>query len=1308
MRKKMISFLLCCTLIAQSSISVYGEDLLSSGEQTVSEEAIESKELLDDGAAEALVPENAPEEETPEKTVTGEAVEFTLEAPAEDIGSEGTKEENTGDANASNGQCGENVFWALDENGILTIRAEGEGYMYSYEQGQSPFYGNTDIKSVKMENGITNIGAYLFENCKNIEEVTFSENITGIGSYAFLNCSGLKNVILPDTVTGFAEGAFSGCSSLESVIMPEKSDFFVTMEPYVFSGCSSLKTVNLTGGIAGNNGTGIQDISDWLFSGCRSLTDIILPNSATGISRYAFADCISLENITIPVEVTSIDNTAFDSVDNVTIHGMKGSYAEEYANQNNMPFKPLDSDEEIIKEGKCGENIVWTLYNNGKLILSGIGDMKWYGSDAELFYENCDKIRAVEVGVGITSVDFGSCTNLEKIFIPDTVIRIEDSGFSRCETLRELTIPDSVQEIGAYAFSGAWNLNSVTLPKGIKKIEDSTFYECLALQELIIPDGVTEIGDSAFAECRSIKNITIPSSVKNIGKDVFYSCHKLKNITIPNGVKVIEDGTFRSCSISNIIIPESVTSIKDRAFDSCSYLKEVTILENVTQIADTAFAEANHVRFLGKKGSYAEKYAKEKKIPFRSIDEDAVDSGQCGENLTWTLDKDGILTISGTGEMKDYGFGDYPGPFNGNDKIQFVIIENGVTSIGKYAFEECENLKKVMIPDSVLVIGENAFDNCMNLRDINIPDSVTSIEWAAFSECSSLESINIPDSVTNMEGYIFDGCKNLKSIKFPNGIKKMEFLSGCSSLEQVVIPDSVISIEYESFANCTSLKNITIPDSVTNIAGRAFSNCSSLESVVLSKNITKINKDTFLGCYSLKSITIPDGVTTIEPYAFYDCKALQSIVLPDSVTTIGNFAFSTLGKALDRVTIPKSVTNIGRQAFSSAKEIHGYAGSEAEQYVKEDRNTNQIFTEHNWQWKTNSATCTQSGERTKYCTICDLVQESETIPALGHKWGEGIIETKPSCTMEGKGVYKCERCSTTKTETLPVMEHEYEKATEKASFGKEGSISEKCKVCGEEKEKTVIPAVSSIKLSETEYSYNGTNRQPKVTVADNKGNVVPFSASYPAESKKPGTYSVFVTLTGENYEGSSSASYVIAKGKQVLEFNDVSKRIDSKTATLKAVIVQGNKTAKIKYSSDNPQVATISANGKAMLHRVGTARITATVKESENYEGVSKTITLTVLPAPTAVTKLQSQKPGWLNIQYRANGEADGYQMQYGISKDMKGAKYAAVNTPRIRSYTRKDVISGETYYVRVRTFNVVDGKRVYSNWSGIKKALVK
>ena len=169
-----------------------------------------------------------------------------------------------------------------------------------------------------------------------------------------------------------------------------------------------------------------------------------------------------------------------------------------------------------------------------------------------------------------------------------------------------------------------------------------------------------------------------------------------------------------------------------------------------------------------------------------------------------------------------------------------------------------------------------------------------------------------------------------------------------------------------------------------------------------------------------------------------------------------------------------------------------------------------------------------------------------------------------------------------------------------------------------------------------------------------------------------------------------------------------SKRLDSKTLTLKGTVLQGNKTGKFSFKSDNPSVATVTSWGRITFTGVGTARITATTKGSGKLYPASVTFTLTVLPSPTVITKLQSQKPEWLNVQYRANRKADGYQIQYGTSQDMKGAKYAAVNNSAIRSYTRKDVISGETYYVRVRTFNIVNGKRYYSNWSGIKMIKVK
>ncbi|MDO4471378.1 MAG: Ig-like domain-containing protein, partial [Bacillota bacterium] len=272
-----------------------------------------------------------------------------------------------------------------------------------------------------------------------------------------------------------------------------------------------------------------------------------------------------------------------------------------------------------------------------------------------------------------------------------------------------------------------------------------------------------------------------------------------------------------------------------------------------------------------------------------------------------------------------------------------------------------------------------------------------------------------------------------------------------------------------------------------------------------------------------------------------------------------------------------------------------------------------------------------------------------------------------------------------------------------------------------EKKNGVINRVSDIAISQIKYTYNGKNRQPSVILKDSQGTVLSsdcYTVNYPKESKTPGTYTLTITLKGDKYEGSTTKNYTIQKANQKVAVYDrlvpgkyitsASKRLDSKTLTLKGAVLQGNKTGKFSFKSDNPSVATVTSWGRITFTGVGTARITATTKGSGNYNPASVTFDLTVLPSPTAITKLQSQKPNWLNIQYRANRKADGYQIQYGTSPDMKGAKYAAVNNSAIRSYTRKDVTSGETYYVRVRTFNVVNGKRYYSNWSGIKSMKVK
>ena len=278
-------------------------------------------------------------------------------------------------------------------------------------------------------------------------------------------------------------------------------------------------------------------------------------------------------------------------------------------------------------------------------------------------------------------------------------------------------------------------------------------------------------------------------------------------------------------------------------------------------------------------------------LPVTALAADVVKSGTCGaegdgSNLTWTLDSEGTLTISGSGDMYDYDFSRAPW-YGSRSRVKSAVIADGVTSI-----------------------GESAFYVCTSLTSVTIPDSVTSIGNWAFEGCTSLTSVTIPDSVTRIGGATFDGCK---------------------SLANVTIPDSVTSIGYKAFGSCESLTSVTIPDSVTSIGERAFSYCTSLTSVTIPGSMTSIGSYAFMGCSSLTSVTIPDSVTSIGERAFSYCKSLTSVTIPGSVTSIGSYAFSSCS-SLTSVTIPDSVTRIGEYAFydcTSLTDVY-YAGSEAQ------------------------------------------------------------------------------------------------------------------------------------------------------------------------------------------------------------------------------------------------------------------------------------------------------------------------------------------------------------------------------------------
>ena len=356
---------------------------------------------------------------------------------------------------------------------------------------------------------------------------------------------------------------------------------------------------------------------------------------------------------------------------------------------------------------------------------------------------------------------------------------------------------------------------------------------------------------------------------------------------------------------------------------------------------------------------------------------DIVDSGTYGAFLTWTLDSNGTLTISGSDSMPSTSAVPWE---NNRGQIKSVTIEQGVTSIGGWAFYNCSSLTSVTIPNSVTSIGDSAFYNCSRLTSVTIPDSVTSIGdqvfsgcssltginvdpdnkyWCsvdgvlfskdmkmlvaypggragaykcpdgvtfigdhAFSYCSRLTSVTIPNSVTSIGNSAFSYCSSLTSVTIPNSVTSIgnHAFSCCSRLTSVTIPNSVTSIGDQAFYHCNSLASVTIPDSVTSIGDHAFSYCSRLTSVTIPNSVTSIGGDAFYGCSSLTSVTIPNSVTSIGHSAFYGCSSLTSVMIPSGVTSIGDFAFYGCS-SLTSVTIPDSVTSIGGYAFDKCSSL---------------------------------------------------------------------------------------------------------------------------------------------------------------------------------------------------------------------------------------------------------------------------------------------------------------------------------------------------------------------------------------------------
>lgn len=398
-----------------------------------------------------------------------------------------------------------------------------------------------------------------------------------------------------------------------------------------------------------------------------------------------------------------------------------------------IPFSCVFAEEEgIIAEGSCGDSAYWSIDNDGTLTVFGTGEM--YEADL-LGSMPISDIKKLVVGEGITKISgysfiggkdleevilpssleilgsnaFEGCSSLASVQFSDGLKSIGGYCFYGCESLKTAYIPDTVIEIGYGAFANCYSLTEVTLPLDLKVIEAGVFSDCWLLDGIYIPEGVTVIEDHAFAHCYELSYANIPDTVTYIGREAFVD-NALWSITIPGSVKEIGYGAFSySDYLHFVFIEEGVEVISDYAFDSSMGgwgLSTVIIPESVTEIGDENYFGCSSSRGMIKcaEGSYAEQYAIDNGLYYEYTD-GYINRGVCGDNVTWTLDCEGTLNISGNGDVYDYS--------NGNDiskhvpwntygsVIKNIIIEEGVSGLGSYALFRCNVFETITVPKSL-------------------------------------------------------------------------------------------------------------------------------------------------------------------------------------------------------------------------------------------------------------------------------------------------------------------------------------------------------------------------------------------------------------------------------------------------------------------------------------------------------------------------------------------------------------------------------------------------------------------------------
>ena len=1005
-----------------------------------------------------------------------------------------------------------------------------------------------------------------------------------------------------------------------------------------------------------------------------------------------------------------------------------------------------------VLSGECGangNNVTYTLYDDGTLMIKGSGEMKeyWYASP----FSSENKVKKVVISSGVTSVGswaFANCTAIESVTIPSSVKKIGNWAFSGCSGLKKVNISSGLTYIGMRAFNNCTALEAISLPSSLTTIDDNAFYSCLSLKSIVIPDNTTYIGAYAFYDCSSLESVTIgkkvseigiyaflrcsalsditvkdgntsfvsedgvlfnnakttliqypagsskttytvPSTVTTISWSAFYGSSALVRVTIGSGVKTIETEAFSACTgIESITIPANVTSVGYRAFYGCSALMSISFLNTQCTVSDGADTIYSGATIYGKSGSTAEAYANKYERTFKTTCSHSNTTAH--GKVTATCSAPGYTAGTYCNDCKTWISGRTEIPATSHTEATVKGYAATCTTAGLTDGKKCSVCQTVLSAQSIIPATGHKEETIKGYAATCTVPGLTDGK-----KCSVCQTLRVPQKIIEAKGHSY-----VKTVTAPTCIAQGYTVYNCacgSSYVSDYVPENGHTVTAYSAKDPTCKA----------IGWYAYEECSVCDYSTYTERPVVDHKDEngdFKCDYDCGyEFTKPSEETTTEPSEETTTKPSEETTTEPSEETTTEPSDETTTEPSEEPTTEPSTGDTHTHeivvipAISPTCTASGYTEGKKCSVCQTVIVPQKVIEAkgHSYTATVTAATCITQGY-TIYTCVCSDSYISDIVPANGHS---KILYAEKNPTCREKGWFAYEECSVCDYSTYterPVTSHADTDGDYKCDFG-----------CGFEFEKPVTPEEpTTVKPSEEPTTKPSTPQTHTHTVV-----IIPaVSATYTktglTEGKKCSVCGK--TLVSQKKVARKKLSKVSSLSKKAVTLAKGSKS----TLTLSWKKVTGaekyeiyryvnKKWKKIKTTSKTSYKVTKLTANKTYKFKVRAVAGT-------NIGSFSKVLTAKTVPLKPTLTVKAGKKQ--LTASWKTVASITGYEVQYSTSKKFtkKTTKTSKITKAKTTKKTIKSLKKGKKYYVRVRAYKTVNGKKVYSSWSSVKSVKVK